>query len=316
MFEFIQVPGAPAGQNKIRLYRNFSPACQRTMLVVPGFNGYLETYDTLIQMFISLGFNVISFEYRGSGLSDNFTQKFGHHHLTSLTSLREDLETVFACIPLDQQLYMAAVSFGSVTSLHFLADSPLANRIEKLILLAPMIKFLTNKWPQSLARWYGWIGSKLFAETTVYKNYDHGLYDSEKGIFLMYMSFYDPLITKTNALIGCSCPIEIERALKIADYYKDQPNTASILTYKTLNILFQLIDTLPPADSLKIPLLMFTAGKDFYVDTKASIHYGLKNKNCHIVHLPKARHCLILETPENYQIMEQNIKSFLEDTSN
>ena len=313
MFEFITIPGAPEGANKLRLYKYFSNANNKTMLVVPGFNGYLEFYEIFFQMLVGLGFNVISFEYRSSGLSDNFTKKFGHHHLETPQTLYDDLEAVFNHIPVGQNLYMVGVSFGGVTGFHFLANSPSAHYIRKVVLLAPMIQFLTNKWPYFLARWYAKLGARICPERTVYKNYDQGLYDAEQGFSLTYMNFYEPTITRMNTSICGSCPLQIENSLKVAEYYKDQPNTTSILTYNTLNILFHLTDTLPDPGTFSIPVLLFTAGKEFYVDSTASIKYGLKMKNCTLIHLPQARHGLILETPEVFKVMEQNIKLFIED---
>ncbi len=313
MFEFIEVPGAPIGKNRIRVYKDFSAFRHKTILMVLGLNGYLEGYDTLFKMFVRLGFNIVSFEHRGSGLSDNFTEKPGCHHLESEDSLLQDLEVAFSCIPPTQKIHMAGFSFGGPISLHFLKRSPLAARIEKLILFAPMIKFLTNKIPPLIARWYAWLGAKVLPEKDLYKNYGQGIYDPENHTTMMYVKAYDPLVLRKNALIATSCLIEINKLLNIAEQYKDQPNTTNMLSRKALDILFHLVNTLPNPNMVKIPTLMFTAGKEFYVDTLASIKYGMDIKNCQIVHIPQARHGVVLETPEIFKVMEQNIKIFIED---
>ncbi len=122
-----------------------------TIMILQGRNESIEKYfETAIDL-TEAGFDICTFDWRGQGGSERAKRARSRGYVASFHEYVADLEDFFTKIALPEcrgPFYIMAHSMGSLIAL--LAAPLLANRVERMVLLAPLIDFQNLGIPHGL----------------------------------------------------------------------------------------------------------------------------------------------------------------------
>ncbi len=118
-----------------------------TIILVPGFSAASFVWDANIRALAKAGFNVVSFDYFGRGLSDSPHNNQSDY---SLEFLVQQLKELLDALNIHEAVSLAGLAMGAAVVTKFTNLYP--GRVNKIILLAPLIttpqqpalKFLNN----------------------------------------------------------------------------------------------------------------------------------------------------------------------------
>ncbi len=238
---------------------------------------YLETIDDLN----GRGFDVLSFDWRGQGGSQRLLRNTAKGHVACyddyVTDLKQVLDKVL-CASCPKPLYLLAHSMGAHIALHYLRQNE--HGISRAVLVAPMVDINTAPMPpfalRTLSRWMLGIGWQQLVLPGPHHN----------DVF--NKSFEHNRLT--------SDPVRFKRAKQVL---REQPQLAVAgVTFGWLAATFDSIDMLHSPgylDSVKIPMLVFVAGRDRIVSNTATHRLVRRMPNCKIVVIEEARHEILQE---------------------
>lgn len=139
---------------RIRIARFPAPAGKAagTVLMLAGFTEFIEKGLESIAALRARGYGVVTFDWRGQGLSDRLLPYRRKGHIPDMQHFLNDLEEVlrttrFAELP-GPHIVMGH-SMGGHLALRAAHDHP--DLFERAILCAPMADILTGTWPRAVA---------------------------------------------------------------------------------------------------------------------------------------------------------------------
>jgi lysophospholipase len=122
------------------IFRSGSQLARGTVVLLHGRNETIEKYYETIRDLTAMGLWVATFDWRGQGMSPRLLKQPRRGHLKRFSDLERDLETFLQTVVLpDTKLpfFLIGHSMGALVALK--AAPRLANRIERMVLLAPFV---------------------------------------------------------------------------------------------------------------------------------------------------------------------------------
>ena len=123
-------------------WRTLQPPAKGTILLLHGRSEYIEKMYESVTDLRKAGFEVLTFDWRGQGGSDRLIRDRRRGHVDSFEQYVTDLETVIDQLALPDcraPHFILAHSTGGLVSL--LAAPRLGNRVERMVLTSPLIRF-------------------------------------------------------------------------------------------------------------------------------------------------------------------------------
>jgi len=133
-------------------WKTLRPPAKGTIVLLQGRTEYIEKYFETITNLRKAGFEVATFDWRGQGGSDRLV-KDNRGHVDSFEEYVTDLETIMQEVVLPDcraPLFIVAHSTGALVAL--MAAPRLANKVERMVLLSPLIRFGQTAPAQGLTR--------------------------------------------------------------------------------------------------------------------------------------------------------------------
>ena len=254
--------------------------CRGTLFLLNGRSEYMEKYLEVIQELTCRGFQVVSFDWRGQGLSDRLLAHPTKGYVDTFDHYMIDLEAVLAeVLPRCRgPLMLMTHSMGGQMALRFLRKRP--GLFAKTILCAPMIDINTAPMPKYLARLFSrWLRSAGFARAMIV-GADH----------------FDPYGHSFEHNRITSDKLRYER---IRQTIADNPClVATHVTNGWLAAAFDSIDILhrPGFNSgIHTPLLVVMAGQDQIVVNQATRRFTTHLPYCKTIVIQDSRHEILQE---------------------
>ena len=249
-------------------------------LLLHGRSEFIEKYKWVAKQLQKKGFQVISPDWRGQGLSFRELDNRHKGHINRFDEYVDDLEALYSRVIESQGLpvYILAHSMGGHIALRFMSRHPL--KIKKAVLASPMIDITLPAMIKPVSK----LLSKTLSKTQFAKKYTIGSgdYSVRKAKF------------KGNNL--CHDP---EKYQILHNEIANNPDLAiGGVTWGWLNAAFESIEVLKQDDiigKISTPILMISAQKDSIVSSKAQEKLSSKLSNCSFLSIKGAFHELFFE---------------------
>lgn len=308
---FKQMKMSDGASYRLAIWQPETHNIQGSVLFLNGRSEFIEKYETTMHDFVKRGYQVLTFDWRGQGLSERApdigTKGYIEDFATYQSDLAEIITTEF--IPLHtansrgKPTYLVAHSMGANIALnHLLAEAKSPKEIQKkfgfdgAILSAPMTRIMTGPFPQMIAEaiadFMCLIGKgKSYAyrqQDFGPKNliFDNNPYTKDKGKFEKFHSWlqHNPKLICSGASWGwLSAAFNAMNSLRTPDYLKE----------------------------IKTDILLLSPLEDRVVDSRDHAKLAAQLPNCKLCQFKDAEHELFLETPQIEQTLWAEIDSFL-----
>ena len=156
----------PVGQGQTIRYARFAArrAPRRgTIVLLGGRNETIEKLFETINDLGAMGFDVVSFDWRGQGGSSRLLKDRSKGYIDSFDTWQDDIEAIFKKVVLPDchgPYHIVAHSSGALAALY--AGPNLLTRVSRMVLLAPFVGFgklpLSPSWIGRIARWLTVLG--------------------------------------------------------------------------------------------------------------------------------------------------------------
>ena len=136
------------------IWNNPNPGDKATVLLLHGRTEFIEKYGEFVDELIAKGFRVVSFDWRGQGLSDRHPKANSKGHVDQFDQYLYDLDTLLeqpGLIDPSLPQYLIAHSMGGHLALRYLHKHP--TQFDKALLLSPMVDIRFSPFPKSFAHW-------------------------------------------------------------------------------------------------------------------------------------------------------------------
>lgn len=281
-------------------WESFSSSKRGTILLLNGRTEFLEKYSEVIQEFNTRGFDVLSFDWRGQGLSSRLLPIRTKGFVNSFEDYLEDLKSVMVNVAVPNSIapiICVGHSMGGHLALRYLYKHQ--NSFHRAILVSPMIGINTFPLPFFIAKKLFELAIKFGMETKTIFGTDHT----------------HSFLKKFNGNPLTSDP---KRFYRVRNLLLNQPDLiVGGVTIGWLYAAFESIDITMKYEKskIRIPILMIGGANDHVVSVKAMCQYcrSLPNCNCQII--PRARHELFLETDDIRKKLWESIDLFLWEIS-
>ena len=128
------------------IFKSGTTVAKGTVVLLHGRNEFIEKYFETIRHFTERGLWVATFDWRGQGGSDRLTKRPLRGHLRRFSDFEDDLSIFLETIVLPETrlpFVMVAHSMGGLVALSAAPD--LANRIDRLVTIAPFVELLNQR---------------------------------------------------------------------------------------------------------------------------------------------------------------------------
>ena len=241
----------------------------------------MEKYIETIVELNEKRFDVYSLDWRGQGLSSRMLCNRYKGFIDSYDTYLKDLHMFMRHIVYAQArlpLFFLAHSMGGHIALRYLHDHP--KKIEKAVLVSPMIDVVTPPFPKWLVR--------LMVDIAMRAGFE--------GAYIMGSGDYD----QQAKFEGNRLTSDLGRFMSEKDTIGKNPDLAlGGITYGWLSATFESIDTLNRpgyVEKISTPILIVSAGDDRIVSLSAHKHINDRLENCNHMEIPGARHEILMET--------------------
>jgi len=255
-----------------------------TILLIQGRGEFIEIYYETAQNFLTLGYHVVTFDWRGQGLSSRLLKNRQKGYIDSYDTYISDLHfIILSLIHKSENHFVLAVahSMGGHILARYLDREP--NCIfDGIILSAPMIDIAKNRFSR-----YGlWSLSFLMVELGFGQSYAVGMknYGDADRDFAKNRRTHDPVRFQREVTAIINCP-----DLALGGI------TWSWL-YATMVSILKLRQSVRKHQSTKI--LIISAGDEKIVRNQAQKDYAIKNRCSHIYIIENSYHEIMQETNE------------------
>ena len=253
-----------------------------TILLCQGYSEFIEKYDEVIQELLDRNYGVVSFDWRGQGLSSRLIKDPQRGHINSFADFVVDADLVYEQIlvpTMPAPYFIMGHSMGGHLAFRILQEYPA--RYNKAILCAPF---------------FGWspsFGAGSMNLTTI-------IQIANMMTILGYGQAYTygatpPYLEKT--LAGQTS--DRQRFQKRIEFYKKEAHilmggpTWNWILESTKSL--QLISQEDRINKIKTPILLASGAKDEMVDPKAHHDIAVKNKLIQLRDFPDAMHEILME---------------------
>tara|TARA_B110000008_G_C16954602_1_gene557638 strand:- start:1043 stop:2005 length:963 start_codon:yes stop_codon:yes gene_type:complete len=264
-----------------------------TILLQQGHNEFLEKYFETIQEFLNKNYSVITFDWRGQGMSDHqlkdihkaYIKTYERHDQDLQYILEEIIETNFP-----KPLIGIGHSMGGCLMLSAFANHP--TKFSKGILSAPMLGFKNERFLRTASSIMN-----FFRKDTDYLIGSH----PNMGIETSY---------DENDLTS-----DRERYKRIQLLVRKEPNIrlwgVTNGFAKAVNKRFSVIRKKDWAEQINLKILIINSLKDKVVDSNKTIMMSKRLKNSTIVNFDNCKHEIFMEKNKYREKMWKKIDSFL-----
>ena len=268
----------------IRLrYARFSAVARPlrgTVVIVQGRNESIEKYFETIRDLSARGFGTVTFDLRGQGRSGRMLRDPQRGHVDDFRHYVDDLEPLFQEVVLPDcrgPYYLLGHSTGALVSL--LAAPILANRVQRMVLTAPLIGLAGLPFSMMTTRR---IASLMYA----------------LGLGSRYLGGgpRKARATPFEANVLTSDPARYRRNIAIVEHYPELGlggPTASWI--RAACIAAERAAEPDFVAGLHIPMLILAAGNDRVVDTPTTERFARRLRSGSMVTIDGARHELLQE---------------------
>jgi lysophospholipase len=272
---------------------NTSKEKKGTILLQQGHNEFIEKYYETIQEFLDKNYSVISFDWRGQGMSDHqiddihkaFIKDFERHDTDLKYILEEIIEKNFS-----KPLIGIGHSMGGCLMLSAFHDHP--NRFSKGILSAPMLGFKNEKFLKTASSLMN-----FFKKDTDY------LLGSKPNMG-KEIQFQDNDLTS-----------DTERYKRNIFLVRKQPNIrlwgVTNAFAKAVNKRLKIMRKNNWAEEIDIDILIINNTKDRVVDSEKINLMEKRLKKSKIINFDKTEHEIFMEKNKFRKIMWKEIDIFL-----
>ena len=262
--------------------RPIAPA-KAILLLLQGRAECIEKYKGVAKQLQAKGFQVISLDWRGQGLSSRELENRHKGHIKRFDDYVDDLEAFYSRViaPQGIPVYILAHSMGGHIALRFMSRNPL--EIQRAVLASPMIDIVLPAMMRPAVKCIAHGLSKTaFANTYVFGSRDYSLekvkfkgnnlcHDPEKFWILHNEIFHNPDLALGGVTWGW-----LNQALKSIAVLKHDDGIHNIAT----------------------PILMVSAQKDTVVCSKAQERLSHQLPHCRFLSIKGAFHELLFEQME------------------
>jgi lysophospholipase len=252
---------------------------QGTVVIVPGRNDYIEKYFETIADLSTRGFSAVIFDLRGQGGSDRLLHDPNRGYIADFQDYANDLGPLFEQIVLPDArgpYYILAHSTGALVTL--LAAHNLYNRVERMVLLAPLLGFYGHSFGRRNA---APISSFLHAA----------------GLGSVYVSGGPPdkpMPFNGNPLT--SDPRRYGRNTNLAMRFPELTIGGPTATWaRAASKAIARVKDPEFMAQMRVPALLIAAGLDTVVSTPATEDYARRMRNGALITIDGARHELLHE---------------------
>lgn len=262
-------------------------APQGTVCLMQGRAEFIEKYAETIEDLLQRGFAVVTFDWRGQGLSDRELPNAFKGHVADFRQYRLDLDAVIAQAVPDywpRPLFGLAHSMGGAILLQALANG--FDHFARVVLSAPMIDIKLPMSPRA-ARYL----ARSLAAAGLSRAWIPG--GGRQSVALKPFA--------GNALTSDARRYARNAALIVAGQQAGIDIGIGDPSVGWLNAAFRCMDsTLAPAFTRAIatPVLIIAAGSDRVVSTPAIERLAMRLKTGRAIVLPGAQHELLMEQDE------------------
>jgi lysophospholipase len=292
--DFILTPGNPAPPGgvvewltegdgvRLRTARWILPAheARGTVVLIQGRTEFIEKYFEVVRELLARKFSVVTFDWRGQGLSSRQLDDKRKGHVGDFSEFDCDLHVVMERIVHEHAVkpYLAlAHSMGGNILLRYLHDNP--HEFERAVLTAPMLAVKTAPFPL----WFARSVATLLTST------------GNKGAYVFGGAKLDPLAQVFDGNVVTSDKTRFERML--ACFAGDPQLALGAPTFGWLEAAFRSMDLVKTAEfaaAIETPVLLIGAAYDKLVDLGADILLVRRMKRGMYV-LLKAEHEIMME---------------------
>lgn len=293
--DLVAVPGLPAPPGavvewlalgddvKIRTVRWILPPSEAhgTVVLIQGRTEFIEKYFEVVAELLARGLSVITFDWRGQGLSTRALPDPLKGHVRDFSEFDADLAAVMTRVVNQhgtKPYHGLAHSMGGNVLLRYLHDNP--HEFERAVLTAPMLAIKTAPYPH-------WVARALAMSATAAgagNGFVPGAQDPFKQVF------------ETNGVTT-----DLARFERAMSWLKAEPKLAlGAPTYSWLEAAFRSMDLVSSeefAQAIETPVLLIGAAHDQLVHPGADLTLIKRIKRGMYVML-KAEHEIMMETDE------------------
>lgn len=257
--------------------------CKASIVISHGFCESLERYKELIKVFNNNGFSVYTLDHRGHGRSGRLGIDNSQINVEKFEYYVEDLKTYIDEIVLQNtdkdNLFLFAHSMGGAIGSMFLEKYN--NYFECAVLNAPMMEIDTGNYPA----WFSKIISRIACVFGQGNRYILGqepfsgkedLKGSGTSSHKRYMSYFNKQLNCKELQTGGGSFNWLNEAFKATKYITKEEN----------------------AKKVTIPVVLFQAGKDTFVNSGGQNKFASYAKNCKLVEYKESKHEIYLERNE------------------
>ncbi len=254
-----------------------------TFLLLHGYTEFIEKYHEVIEELINRGFGVVTFDWRGQGLSDRVLDPSSTNHqrgyVEDFSHYVEDSDLIYTRLVKErpEPHYVLGHSMGGHLAIRILEERPY--RFEKAVLSAPMVGFKANiplPVATQLARLMVLIGKE-------------NEYAPESDDF----NPDDPINLVTS---------DTGRWQRSLAYWFEEPRLVTHgVTWRWLFEAAQSMQLVARRDRLArlvTPTLLASAGNDLIVSSEAQVELANRNYAITLARFPTAMHEILMETDE------------------
>ncbi|GIL01508.1 MAG: lysophospholipase [Alphaproteobacteria bacterium] len=281
-------------------WRTLRPPAKGTIVLLHGRTEYIEKMYETVSDLRGMGFEVLTFDWRGQGGSDRLLGDRRRGHVDSFRQYVTDLDTVMNEVVLPDcraPFFILAHSTGGLVAL--LAAPGLGNRIERMVLTSPLIRFGETALPQPAL--------KVLA-----------------GLMCTFGLGTLPLSRRANPhaeqrFANNRLTSDTRRFTRNVDFAAGHPELG--IAGPTAAWIFaacQAMDIVDDPDfiaSIAVPTLLVAAGNDKVVSTRAIEELGLRMRSGRTVTVAGARHELLQERDVYRQQLLAAVAAFIPGTS-
>ena len=251
-------------------------------LLLHGRAEFIEKYKAVANRLLEKGFNVVSPDWRGQGLSTRELENRHKGHINSFNDYLADLTALYAeaVEPQGLPMYILSHSMGGHLALRFMAQYPF--KIKKAVLASPMIDIALPRLIYPVSKYLSrHLSKRPFAKT-----------------YTMGSKNYSP---KSARFMGNKLCHDPEQYRILHDEIQKNSDLAiGGVTWGWLNAAFESIEILKQEDfiqKMNTPVLILGAQKDAIVSLKAQKELSRKLAHCEFHIIEGAFHELMFETP-------------------
>lgn len=265
----------------------------KTLVIVPGRSEPALKYAELAFDLKDKGVDLFILDHQGQGESDRILSDSNKGHVISFGDYVADFRQFMGLvneIKPETEKFLIAHSMGGAITTRFISEE--ARAFRKAVLIAPMMKLNTKPYNEVVARYY----SKLLV--TIGKGNDYapgyGPYKPEEDLF------------ETNVYTHSEARFNISKHIYLTwpDLVLGGPTTRWV--HESLKAT-KSIDKLP----FETKTILFQAGLDqTVVNDRQTTFCKRKGNFCELIHIPDARHEILMEKDSIRDEVLKKISSF------